>query len=242
MTERVWLHDANHSDPTPCASLDVGIGGICVQLPEAVSLESIRTVSLTVGRRQLELHANGVWRRDRPKSRFALAGISFEETDAEQSAALWKLMTGRALELSRFLIERSVLAGIEPDIAMDIAFRTRRRPFDVAERLYRRGGADPDDRSIYLVMSGAVEMERNCGGREVVSLGRATQGDVVGGLPAVAGIGPIDSAVCREAVELLEIDEHSFATLRSEKPVVAQHLARAVMASNMRLFESLDVA
>ena len=229
ITERIEVHCADDTKVISCASLDIGMGGVCVHVPDCFQLDAIEAVSLTVGREELLLSAKGIWQRERAIAPALVVGIAFTAVDARESGALWKLVNRRAFALAGFLAGSPALSGIDFDIAMDIALRTRRRPFQSSEYAYRQGETDPEDRSIYVVAAGEVELLRDAGEGELLSLGTASQGEIIGGLPLIAGIDPIDSAISRESVELLEIDEYAYESLRNEKPVVARHLTCAVV-------------
>jgi hypothetical protein len=202
--------------PLKGPSLDIGLGGVCVQLDEEVDLASIRHVSIRVDRTDIEFGGTGVWQRRAKGNGRVIVGVEFVRVQPRDSWVLWGLLSTRVLGLARFLVECSEFEGLTIDVAMDIAMRTRRRQFDPGSTIYRRGRTEPDARSIFVIMAGCVDLIREAEDGRSLALGRACQGAVIGGLPLVMDMEHADSGVCLDNVELLEIDEFAYEILSKE--------------------------
>ena len=239
LTSRVELECEGVASAQCGASLDVGLGGLCIELPCAIDLESVRSVRIRHGRRDLTLRARGSWQRDTLAHGVVLLGVQFLDLESQQSAALWELVNLRALELTRFLVERSDLAPIDVDIAMDLTLGTRRRQFAASQRIYRHGEEAESESSIFIVAHGRVCLEAETAGGVRVVLDHAEAGQVFGGAPSLLGIPHVDSAIAESAVQLLEIDEFSLRSLVAEKPLVARALEHAALRRYLRHIPAL---
>jgi hypothetical protein len=227
LTSRVELECEGLATPLAGASLDVGLGGLCIELPCTVDLASVRSVRVRHGRRDLSLAARGSWLRGPSADGVVLLGVQFLDLDSGQSSSLWQLLNHRALELTRFLVEQSDLAPIDVDVAMDLTLGTRRRQFAANQRIYERGSQS--ESSIFIVAHGRVSLEAETASGVRILLDHADAGQVFGGAPSLLGIPHVDSALALSAVQLLEIDQFSFRNLVAEKPFVARALEHAAL-------------
>lgn len=239
LTTPVEILCEGRAEPVKGPSLDIGLGGVCVQLDDRIDLGSIRGVTIRVDRNEVALEGTGVWqRRTKGNGRF-IVGVEFLPVRPRESWLLWGLLSTRASGLARFLVECSELEELTIDIAMDIALRTRRRQFEPDSSIYRKGHIEPEGRSIFVIMSGNVDLIRETEDGRTLTLGRASKGSVIGGLPLVMDIDHSESGLCTDNVELLEIDEFAYDILSTEKPVAARVLARAVIQNNLEHLGSL---
>ena len=230
----------NQPAPVVGATLDLGLGGVCVQVPETTALDAIRHVELQIGRRTLSAPVRCTWRRVTQMDGSAMLGLQFTDLREAQVSLLWEALNRRALELTRFLTEHSTLHPIEVDVAMDLAMRTRRREFGPNRYIYEQGTKGPEE-SIFIIASGGVALEVVRDDGERVALDRARAGDVFGGLPILIGAAHADSAYSLEPVQLLEVDAYSIADLLAEKPLVGRAVERAVMGKYLARFCALQL-
>ena len=226
------------------ASLDLGIGGLCIRLAQAAPLERVCGIRIPNGRRELALRARGAWQRKSPTDESYMLGVEFLAPPPGELTALWQLLNQRALELSRFLVDQSEFAETDIDILMDLALCTRRREFTEGVQIYAEGAVPWDESSIFIVAQGCVGLSMRGAGElaRPVDLGTASVGEVFGGLPAVLGLPHVDSARALTPVQLLEIDAFSLESLAREKPLVARTLERVALRHYVRRFPMLLTA
>jgi len=221
------------------ASLDLGIGGLCIRLAQAAPLERVCGIRIPNGRRELALRARGAWQRKSPSDESFMLGVEFLAPPPGELTALWQLLNQRALELSRFLVDQSEFAETDIDILMDLALCTRRREFTEGVQIYAEGALPCDESSVFIVAQGSVGLSANGASVHAIDLGTASVGEVFGGLPAVLGLPHVDSARALTPVQLLEIDAFSLDSLAREKPLVARTLERAALRRYVRRFPVL---
>jgi hypothetical protein len=211
------------------ASVDIGLGGVCLQLTKPVELATIRGVRIDTGHARLSLAARGSWQRVDPQRGTALLGIQFLDLGEEEISTLWSLLHQRALDLTRFLVERSGLGPIDIDVAMDLTLRTRRKEVEANRVIYRAGSDVIEEASIFIVAQGTVSLQvaRADGTRAEIDV--VEPGGVFGGIPMIIGVPHVDSAVAKTPVQLLEIDRYSLKDLVAEKPLAGRALERAVI-------------
>jgi len=224
------------------ASLDLGIGGLCIRLAQAVPLELVTGIRIPNGRRELALRARGAWQRASPTDESYMLGVEFLAPPPGELTALWQLLNQRALELSRFLVDQSEFANTDIDILMDLSLCTRRREFIEGVQIYAEGAAPWDESSIFIVAQGSVGLSARGANARAVDLGTVSVGEVFGGVPAVLGIPHVDSAHALTPVQLLEIDSYSLDSLGREKPVVGRTLERAALRHYLRRFPAMLAA
>jgi hypothetical protein len=229
LTSRVELDCDGAQAPLQAATLDVGLGGLCIDMPCPVDLASVRTVRISHGRRDLALRARGAWARESSGRAGALLGVEFLDPDPVQRSVLWEILNLRALELTRFLVEHSDLAPIDVDLAMDVTLGTRRRQFAADEAIYRAGEGPEGESSIFIVAHGRVRLEALAASGTRIVLDHADSGQVFGGAPSLLGIPHVDSAVAVTPVQLLEVDAFSVHNLVAEKPLVGRALEQAAL-------------
>jgi hypothetical protein len=229
---------AGEREPIAAATLDIGLGGACVQVQCGEDLEAVKGLEIAVGRRPLSTAVRVAWQRRIGGA--AILGLQFLEVDIGETALIWEVLNRRALELTRFIVEHSSVDPVDVDVAMDMALRTRRREIAPQEYLYRQG-TDGPERSIFIVASGSVELEVRRRDGEVACLDRAVSGDVFGGLPMMTGSPHVDSARALEPVQLLEIDDYSISDLLVEKPIAGRAVERAIFSRYLTRFQALGL-
>jgi CRP-like cAMP-binding protein len=241
LASRVDVEIDGNPDVAHGASLDLGIGGLCIRLAEAAPLERVTGIRIPNGRRELMLRARGAWQRKSPSDESFMLGVEFLSPGPGELTALWQLLNQRALELSRFLVDQSEFADTDIDILMDLALCTRRREFGAGVQIYVEGAAPWDESSIFIVAQGCVGLSAR-GASARVDLGSAGVGEVFGGIPTVLGIPHVDGACALTPVQLLEVDAFSLESLAREKPLVARTLERAALRQYMRRMSAVFVA
>ncbi len=219
------------------ATLDLGLGGMCLLLSEPIEVKAIRRVEISLGRSTLEVDAQGMWQRPDPTG--FVVGVQFLRVGAAESSTLWRSLQLRALDLSRFIVETSALSPIDVDVAMDITLRTRRREFQPGHAIYRAGDGESSEESILVLMSGSVLLEIPMRDAPPLEIERVEVGGVFGGVPLLLGVPHVESATAIDAVQALEIDRYSLWDLCAEKPLAGRTLERAVLRRYPRVVTEL---
>lgn len=229
ITVPVDIFLGDRDEPIRARSLDLGMGGVCVQTEKSFPAEAACAVALELSAGSLRLEARGVWQRDTVIEKTVLTGFQFAEPSVDAGRTIWKVLQRRVEELTRFIIEASDLQPIDVDEAMDLTLRTRRRYFPGGSYIYQQDTLDQTEESAFIVAHGQVSLEGRKHQGELFELDRISEGSVFGGLPIVMDLAHVDSAMAVSDVQVLEIDRYSYRELVREKPLVARGLDRAVI-------------
>ncbi|MGH0033759.1 MAG: cyclic nucleotide-binding domain-containing protein [Myxococcota bacterium] len=209
-------------------SSDVGPTGVGVETPTPFALDSIRRVVIELPDGPLQAKAVGRWQKENAAVDAHLSGIQLIDLEPEASSRLWRFVHQRAGELAAFLHDHTDLE-LEMDEALDLALFTRVVEFQTGCHIYQQDEQGTRGDSVYLVRSGRVLLEARYKSSQPLVLDRVEGGGLFGGLPSVAGVPHVTSAVTECEVLALEIDAHTFEQFATSKPAVAQRIAKALM-------------
>jgi len=97
---------------------------------------------------------------------------------------------------------------------------------DAGRTIYVPSFRDTD--SIFVVWSGQVALSLKVRAGEDLTLARLSPGGVFGGLPLIANMPNLETAIAVSETRLLEISHGSFSFARLAKPILAQRLTQVV--------------
>jgi CRP-like cAMP-binding protein len=222
----------------PCATRDVGFGGACLETASPFDPSAVQRIEIRLpGVGPLSLHAEGRWQRVAETG--VLTGIRFCEVSSRAHEELKSFTSERALEVSRFLAELPDLGELPIDEALDLALNSRLRVVPPGTLLYRQGASPPDGDSIYIVVTGRIVLEAAVQHEHEIHLDTLGSRRLFGGLPVLAGVPHVESAVAETKCELLEFSRVAFEYLATAKPLVAHRLVQAVLRRQAGQLEDL---
>ncbi len=226
-------------DRLPARSVDIGMGGMCVQTESIIDGQAVRAVRVPLDGERVEFTVSSRWSLDLGGSGGPLTGLVFSDVDEVQKAQLWEFIQKRGRELGMFLSSCEGLEQLNFEEALELALATRLREV-VSGQLVYRGGDDPGATSICVLMKGAVLLEPAMG-RCNQRISTVKPHELFGGLSVVAGCVPFDRAVAVEDCTVLEFSSYSVENLLNIKPHLGVALLRAASFHWMRRFaEVLD--
>jgi CRP-like cAMP-binding protein len=130
--------------------------------------------------------------------------------------------------------------GASLDDAMSLAQMTRVRVVPRGRFIYQRHEPQMSgDDSIFIVRQGSVEMTVPIRPGQEVRVGKIGPGSVLGGLDAVVGMLPLESAQANEETSLLEVSKSAFAYLRVARPLLAHWLGQVVLGGHLRRVDGI---
>lgn len=209
-------------------STDLGPKGLCVETPSPFAIDSLRRVVLELPDVSLQIRAEARWQRDNAANSAYLTGIRLLDLEPEVTNRLWSFVHGRAGEIAAFLRDRAEIAS-EMDEALDLALFTRVAEFPIGHRIYQQGTMGTRGDSAFIVQSGTVAIEAGHGTGQPFVLERIEAGGLFGGLPIVAQVPHVSTAVAETEVVALEIDPGTYHHLMSGKPWAAQRIASWIL-------------
>ncbi|MFQ5608106.1 MAG: Crp/Fnr family transcriptional regulator [Candidatus Zixiibacteriota bacterium] len=136
------------------------------------------------------------------------------------------------LEKTLALYEVELFNQVPTEALSFVAALAGEETFDAGERLFQEN--DQAD-SLFLVLSGAVELQR--GGEAVSALG---PGDVVGAWSLLDVEARLVTATAKETVATLEIEREPFLDLIADHPVITQSILRSLTQRLRRLIRPLE--
>lgn len=210
-------------------STDVGPKGICVETPSPFAIDSLRSVVLELPDVTLQLRAEARWQRENAASTAHLTGIRLLDLEPEATEKLWAFVHHRAGELAAFLRDRADSMADEMDEALDLAMFTRVAEFPVGHMIHSQGTQGERGDSAFIVYSGRVIVEAARGAARPLMLERVEPGGLFGGLPMVAGVAHVSSAVTDTEVVALEIDSLTYQHLMMCRPWAAHRISAAIL-------------
>ena len=224
----------------PGRTRDVGVSGLCATTASPFAAKSLTHVVLSMpdGSR-LRVEGRGVWQQSLDNDDVVMTGVAFADPTEEVTHALWDLVLDIAKDFARFIHNTSEISGIGVEGAMALAQITRVRPLPAGGTLFRQGPAAEGERSLFLIDSGAVDLEVRVRDALRRPLGRLERGRLVGGLPMIAGGEHPETATAAVDSRLLEIDPMAFAYLQRAKPWLAHLLCQAVTSSYAARLQSM---
>lgn len=203
---------------------DLSIGGACIATASPFSVKGLDRVVLHLPSRSVTLRAAGCWQREDPADEVVLSGIRFDEPTPEAMDEVWDHVLDSGKRLARFLYEHTALHELGLEEAMGLAQVTRYRSARPGDFIYRQGTRTPGSDSIFLITEGSVMLQVRVRDAIERTLCRLETGDLFGGLPLIADLPHMDSAVANTSVNLLELDAGAFRHLRSLKPWLGHRL------------------
>jgi CRP-like cAMP-binding protein len=181
------------------------------------------------GRPPLSLRCSGCWQQEEPSAELMLTGISFDDPDESDLDAIWDFVLDSGKYLARFLLEKSEIHELGLDDAMSLSQMTRYRDIPMGHILYRQNTNEPGQDGIYLLLEGTVILEIRVRDARDVEFERLQPGQFFGGLPILADVPHAESATAATDVRLLEIDRHSFQSIRTAKPWLGYRLGTGML-------------
>jgi hypothetical protein len=218
----------------PAAAVDIGLGGIGVEVTNEISPKLIRLIRLTLDRHHLELEVTCRWFKPVRPGGHSVSGLSFNQLDAKSEGALWNFIQLRGREIALFLRDCDGLSQIEFQDAFELTLAARLRRLEEGELVY--DGADLGvSNSIFALFRGAVQLERVRQAR-VQPISDVGPFQIFGGMPPVAGCVPFERAIATKRSMILQFTGYNVECLLSTKPRLGIALLRAASYHWMRRF------
>lgn len=223
----------------PAYSVDIGLGGMCVQTTSIIDSETVRAVRFSTGHEKISLQVSSRWSTDLGGNGAPAIGLVFESIDEAQRDALWDLIQMRARELGLFLSSCAGLDQLSFEESVELALATRRRKVPPGEMIYR-GGEEPESSAVCVLLDGSAMLEP-AQGRFNQWISRIGPRELFGGLPVVANCSAFERAVAIEDASVLEFSAYAVENLLNTKPHLGVCLLRATCFHWMRRFaETLE--
>ncbi len=215
----------------PGRTRDVGVSGLCATTASPFAAKSVTHVVIGLPAGSLRVEARGVWQQSLENDDCVMTGVAFTDTSEETTHALWDLVLDVAKDFARFIHNTSEISVVGIEGAMALAQITRVRSLPAGATLFRQGTCEPEERSLFVVDRGSIDIEVRVRDAIRRPLGRLERGRLVGGLPMVAGGDHPETASTAEDTRLLEIDPMAFAYIQRAKPWLGHILCQAVTRS-----------
>ena len=229
----VEIHSPHFDPPLAARARDVSAGGVCVATPSPFVLDGVHALTLHLPTGPLRLNAGGRWQKSVGQGEAILSGMSFVDFSPEHVAQVWDVVHDTSRTLGSFVYKS--LSGAEPTIedAMSVAQMSRLRSVGRHRYIYQRDERMAGDDSIFLVKSGQVQLTFPMSAGRDITVAVLGPGDLFGGLAAVAGTMPMESAQAVEETMLLEVSRATFSYTRLAKPLLAHWLGALVMKASI---------
>ena len=169
------------SNVIPARSVDIGMGGICVETATIIDYEAVRAVRIPLGKSKIDFDVRPRWSLDLGGSGGPVTGLTFASVDDAKKNALWDLIQERGCELGMFLSGCEGLDQLNFEEALDLALSTRLRIVRRGDLIYT-GCDERTAASICLLMSGSVVLEPSMG-RMNQRISMVKPREIFGGLP-----------------------------------------------------------
>ncbi len=209
-------------------SSDIGPHGIGVETSTPFALDSLQRVIIELPEGPLQATAEGRWQNENAAKDGHLTGIQLVDLDTETSSRLTGLVHQRAGELAAFLRDGTDL-DLEMDEALDLALFTRVVEFGPGHHIHLQDQQGDRGDSVMLIRSGWVLLEARYRDSRPIQVERLGAGALFGGLPVVARVAHVASAITEGEVVALEIDSRTFEHFETTKPSVAKRIIEALM-------------
>ena len=169
--------------------------------------------------------------RDRIWYAFARQGI--EIPVATQAIRLTQLPSPPPPESPDAAVDRradclasvGLLAALSPEQVRDVARGNVERVYAADEQILRQG--DPGE-SMFVIMSGRVEVTARAGDARPATLATLTQGDYFGEMSLMTGSRRLATVTAVEETRVLEVSKQSFGQLLGGHPELIEQLAAAL--------------
>ena len=230
------LTSAGFSHPLRVEVRDLSAGGACVVTDCPIALSEALSLRMYWKGRALSLSAEALWQEKRQDAFYM--GIRFVEPRKEEQRLLMEPVFDATRSIVDFIVFESSLTGIGRGDALHLAGASRLRVLDSGIWLYSQDRPSPDSESIFIVMEGSIRIRTRVRERErdLADLGR---GAVFGGVPALAGIDPPESAIVLQPARLLEVDVRATSHLLEQRPWLVHRLSHAIVGDYARRMRRL---
>lgn len=228
----IEIFTSDFSGSLPGRTRDIGVSGLCATTASPFAAKNLTYVVLSMpdGSR-LRVDGRGVWQQALDNDDVVMTGVAFSDISEDVTHALWDLVLDIAKDFARFIHNTSEISGIGIEGAMALAQITRVRSLPAGSVLFRQGPAAEEERSLFLIDHGTLDIEIRVRDAIRRPLGRLERGRLIGGLPMIAGGEHPETATAAVDSRLLEIDPMAFSYLQRAKPWLAHLLCQAVTTS-----------
>lgn len=233
----VFSYDA--SNTIPARSIDIGMGGMCVQTTSMIDSDAIRMVRFSLDGNRVGFDVGSRWNTELGGNGGPATGLVFETIDEMSQNSLWEYIQKRGRDLGAFLSSCEGLDQLNFEEALELALATRLREVRAGDLIYR-GGDEEASSAISVLMTGSVSLEP-ANGRYSQQIARVEPRELFGGLPVSAGCAAFERAVAIEPSRILEFSHYAVENLLNTKPHLGVCLLRANSFHWMRRFaQTLD--
>lgn len=147
-------------------------------------------------------------------------------------------------EEEREQLTRSVLGASRVDDfsysdALALCEAGRVVSFGAGQPIFRQDAIDARSDALFLVCAGEVALEVSAGGAGSVMVGRATSGDLLGGLYLFSLRQPACSAIARSESKTLVLDRAALERVRLVRPAALERIRVALMRAALDQFRVL---
>jgi hypothetical protein len=209
-------------------SRDLSVGGICIMTRTPIDHRAIGKVRIQLPSGPLTLRTEGRWQQIHPTTGAILTGLSFKGLDAPTQDVVWDYVSEAGKQVARFLLRQSGIDGLGVDGAISLAHVSRLGLYGPGDMIYREGEEKSAPSSVLVLQEGEVVLRMRLRPAIEKDFAVLKPGEVFGGLPMLASVDQLETAVARTKVRLIEIDERAYLHLTRSRPGVAQQLAASV--------------
>lgn len=229
----IVIRSADFTGSLMAQTRDLSASGACVATAAPLCFKNIYEVTLNLPNRLPALKARGCWQRENHSEDLVLTGIAFEELDPRTARIIWDYVFDKARDLTHFLHDQSPLGTLGMDDCMALACVSRFRSSSTGQTIYRQGDGDEANGSMFIVDRGEVTLHLKLADDRAAPFMTLKEGDVFGGLPALAGLPQTETAVASTPLRLIEIDASGFECLRMRNPRLAERLAGVLVRTHI---------
>jgi Cyclic nucleotide-binding domain/PilZ domain len=237
---RARLHVHGLVAPLSATTRDVGLRGLCIATPTPFAHLDLHRITLYHAGATIEVRGEGRWQAEGGGRDAFLTGILLSDVNEGAHDALWDLVHERVKKLTRWLKQQPVLEVLEFADLVELAHAARIQQLRAGQVLYQQDGEAAAGRSLYLVTTGAIALERRTPRGRVAGVDEIGPGELFGGLGLVADLPPNEIALAAADSSLLEISPAAFEYLQRAAPGFAFRLGTvAVGTTVLRLRRTL---
>ncbi len=229
----IVIRSADFTGSLMAQTRDLSATGACIATASPLSFRNIYEVTLSLPNRLPALRARGCWQREKHSEELVLTGVEFEDLDARTTRVIWDYVFDKVRDLTHFIHDRSPLGELGMDDCMALACVSRFRSTSAGNVIYRQGDEDEANGSMFLIDRGEVTLQIQLAEDRTAPFITLKEGDVFGGLPALAGLPPTETAVASLPLRLIEIDASGFDCLRMRNPRLAERLAGVLVRTQV---------
>jgi len=222
----VDIYSRELSGPLRARTRDISVKGACIATPSMLSARSLEQIVIHFDEGSVRIPVEGRWQSDCPTEGSVLLGLAFEQVDHPTAGILWNFVQSTASSLAQFLDQYETFGEFSSDEVLSTAQMSRFQRIDAGRTIYVPSFRDTD--SIFVVWSGQVALSLKVRAGEDLTLARLSPGGVFGGLPLIANMPNLETAIAVSETRLLEISHGSFSYARLAKPILAQRLTQVV--------------